>query len=194
MNAVTELERSEMTHLQPSPADLLARFCLKSSSIKIWLVTGGRGAGKTTWCSALVQAARQAGLTTGGFLTPAVYANGRKQSFSLLNLLTDENRPFAQLQTGQATVGCWQFDDAVLAWGNQIAQDSTAADVVVIDELGPLEFEQGRGFQTAMGLLDASAFRCAFVIVRPELLAAAQSRWPQADVVTIGEDVHDCCT
>ena len=51
---------------------------------------------------------------------------------------------------GDNTVGCWHMDEAVLAWGNQIIAGLKDEDVIIIDELGPLELEDGYGYQQAL--------------------------------------------
>jgi len=55
----------------------------------------------------------------------------------------------------------------------------------VVDELGPLEFEEGRGWLTGLAAVDCGAFTAAVVVVRPRLLAEARRRWPGAEVVEV---------
>ena len=74
------------------------------------------------------------------------------------------------------------MDEAVFAWGNQIISGLKDEDVIIIDELGPLELEDGYGFQEALHLLDEGRYRTAFVVVRPALLPLAQLRWSNSQV------------
>lgn len=58
-------------------------------------------------------------------------------------------------------------------------------DLLVIDELGPLEFEQDSGWQAGLQTIDTREFAIGLVVVRPELLAKALMRWPDAYMVEI---------
>jgi hypothetical protein len=51
---------------------------------------------------------------------------------------------------------------------------------LVIDELGPLEFNQGKGLVSALTLIDAQRYNLSFVVIRPSLLQLAKTRWPWA--------------
>jgi hypothetical protein len=51
--------------------------------------------------------------------------------------------------------------------------------------VGPLELEEGYGYQEALRLLDEGRYRAALVVVRPALLALARVRWPQAQVLDL---------
>jgi hypothetical protein len=48
-----------------------------------------------------------------------------------------------------------------------------------------LEFEQERGWLSAFDTLQQAQFQVALVVIRPELLYAAFSRWPDAFLVEI---------
>jgi len=55
--------------------------------------------------------------------------------------------------------------------------------MLIVDELGPLEFEAEVGWSAGMKALDSRAFQVALVTIRPELLKVARQRWPFAGVV-----------
>lgn len=89
---------------------------------------------------------------------------------------------------GESTVGCWQLDKSVLAWGNEILAGLKNEQIVVIDEIGPLELEAGDGFREALALLDEKRYRAALVVVRPALLPLARLRWPLAQAVDLNKE------
>ena len=68
-------------------------------------------------------------------------------------------------------------------------QDLKDEDVIIIDELGPLELEEGYGYQQALHLLDEGRYRKAVVVVRPSLLPLARVRWPAAQGVSVTGEV-----
>lgn len=166
----------------PAPRELVARWgSLPAGSLA--LLTGGRGAGKTRWCEALARAARGARLVVVGVLSPPVLADGEKRGIDLLDLATGGRRPLAERARpglpGTAGLG-WRFDPEALAAGNSALERVGACDLLLVDELGPLELGRASGFTAAFGLLDARRYDLAVVVVRPALLAAARERWREA--------------
>lgn len=153
---------------------------------RIVIVSGGRGAGKTSFCQVLVKAARSAGLVVAGLVSPAVFAQGGKTAIDLSDLASTETRRLAERARADApgTAGLgWRFDPAALEWGNQVLQAAAASDLLVIDELGPLEFHAQSGLSAAFATIEDGRHRQVIVVVRPELIAAARLRWPGAIVV-----------
>lgn len=166
----------------PAPEALVAALgALPPGSLAV--LTGGRGAGKTRWCEALARAARGAGLSARGLLSPPVLAGGEKTGIDLLDLSTGERRRLAERARvdlpGTAGLG-WRFRPEALEAGNALLGSVEACDLLLVDELGPLEFVRGSGFIAAFGLLDARRFGLAIVVVRPALVGAARARWPGA--------------
>jgi nucleoside-triphosphatase THEP1 len=91
---------------------------------------------------------------------------------------TGERRHLAQT-TGSArgpTVGKWRFHSDALDWGADILRCATPCDVLVIDELGPLELTRNLGWTVACDVLRAGGYRTAVVVVRPTLMDAARDR------------------
>jgi hypothetical protein len=156
----------------------------------LFIVTGERRAGKTTFCHYLVELARGAGWQVAGILSLPVFANEQKITIEAQDLRTGQRRRLAiwrrieHAPAGPHTSG-WCFDPAVLTWGNRVLQAACPCDLLIIDELGPLEFERGEGWLAGLSIIDAGNYRWGLVVIRPELLTAGQKRWPTAEVVTI---------
>mgnify|MGYP001077632399 FL=1 len=152
----------------------------------VTIVTGPPGSGKTTLCREIAAAARRSGRDVAGVLSPAVFAGAVKTGIEAADLRTGEVRALARLRDlrGGAALerGRWAFDEAALAWGNARLARSTPCDLLVVDELGPLEFEQGRGWTAGLAAVDSGAYGAALVVVRPGLLERARARWPGAEV------------
>ncbi|MBN1265553.1 MAG: ATP-binding cassette domain-containing protein [Anaerolineales bacterium] len=163
---------------------ILERSC---DTPQLVVVTGLSGAGKTTWCREMVKHAKAKGLTVGGLLSPAVFEEGRKTGIDLIDLVSGEQRPLAKLR-GETVSGVgtaqWDLDPEVIAWGDAILTEQPDCDILVLDELGPLEFFRKEGFLSGLALIDQKQFRAAFVVVRSSLLPFAQQRWPYAHIVT----------
>ena len=174
-------------------ASLIHLFTLPSGSLL--LLTGPRGSGKTGWCQNLFRLAQIRGLRVGGVISPALLQDGRKTGIALQLLPEKEERVLARSRTAANSPSWsknWHIDETVLAWANRHLARVGEVDVLIIDELGPLEFEFGRGLQNAFPLLDERRYGLAAVVVRPSLLPRAQKRWPWARIITLPESaVHD---
>ncbi len=77
----------------------------------------------------------------------------------------------------------WAFDEEAMAWANQTLAESDVSDLLVIDELGPLEFFQNKGLTAGMAKLDVGDYKVAAVVIRSALLPQALQRWPNAIIV-----------
>ncbi len=153
-----------------------------------WIITGARGAGKTSLCRQIVHEYKQRGISVAGILSHAHLEGGRKTGITLQNLLDDECRllgSLAPLRNYSLRVGCWYFSEEVLAWGNECLQAAADHDLVVFDECGFLELLYGQGFSAGMDLFDRQSYRLGLVVVRPELSQIAQRRWPHAFVHSV---------
>jgi nucleoside-triphosphatase len=154
------------------------------------IVTGDRGAGKTTFCTRLIELARSGGRSIGGVLSPAVVVAGEKISIDVIDLGTSERRRLADrfntTNRGPNTQR-WSFHAESMTWGDDVLRAATPCDVLLVDELGMLEFERGQGWQAGLAAIDAQDYRLGVVVIRPELLAIAQQRWPQARVIRINQ-------
>jgi nucleoside-triphosphatase len=163
------------------------------------LVTGPSGTGKTTWCQSVVSFAREEGWSIAGLMSPPVMVDGRKAGIDLYDLQSDRRRRLATrtdsilagreaMPPGGVTVGDWSFDPRTLRWGNDILANIANPDLLIVDELGPLEFRQQQGLQAAMRLIDAWRCNLICVAIRPSLIGAARMRWPWSHILVVGED------
>lgn len=152
----------------------------------LFIVTGSQGAGKTTFCSCLIEAAREAGWKPAGLLSHPVFEGHLRSAIDTENLGTGEIRNLAT-RSSTPTAGSkhWQFLPEALDWGNQVLASSTPCDLLVVDELGPLEFEHGKGWQAGIEAVSSQQYAIALVVIRAEMLGEALLRWPEANLVEI---------
>jgi nucleoside-triphosphatase len=154
------------------------------------IVTGDRGAGKTGFCTRLIELARSAGWQIAGVLSLAVFEHGEKIGIDVIDLRTNERRRLAD-RFNPAHYGPhtprWSFHAEAVAWGNAVLNAASPCDLLVVDELGPLEFERGEGWQAGLAAIAARNYRWGVVVIRPELLGVALQRWPPARVIEISD-------
>ncbi|MEW6717362.1 MAG: nucleoside-triphosphatase [Chloroflexota bacterium] len=170
-----------MHDLLNSPDSLLASFASENEPGRLIIVTGPSGSGKTHWCLALADYARSLGVDVGGLVSPAVQEAGLKTGIELLDLRSGARRRLAvrraESVTGPITED-WHFDNEALRWGNAVLVRSKKCQLLILDELGPLELLQGVGLTVGLRLVSARRYRLACVVVRLSLLSKAQALWP----------------
>ncbi len=150
------------------------------------IVTGLSGAGKTTWCRRLADLAKRQGLEVTGILSPGIFQNNRKIGIGVKDLHTGEQHQLAKLrgdEDAELATPRWSFDPEILAWANEQLSRSPAGDLLIIDELGPLEFLRGEGLMAGIEHIDSTQYKVACVVVRSSLLPKALHRWPHAVVI-----------
>jgi len=151
------------------------------------IITGALERGKTTLCGQLAMLAREAGWEVRGVLSPAVFAAGRKVGIDLVNLSSGERRPLAHRDRPADGVRTerWNFIKEATEWGNTILSASAPCDLLIVDELGPLELVRGEGLLSGLTAIDGDNYCLAVVVIRPALLKIALERWSAAEVVEI---------
>jgi len=160
---------------------------------QIWMLTGERGVGKTTFCRALASHARLAGWNVGGLITSAILTGEGKTGILAENIKTGDTRPLASLNQDppfNLLVGKWYFDPSIISWGNQVIRDSVPCELLIIDEFGLLEFHLHQGWWGSVDVLQRKEYRVALLVVRPELQETAQGIFNFSDSLLL-EDPHN---
>ncbi len=155
------------------------------------VLTGGRGSGKTTLCRRLIERKTNEGWQVTGLLSPARFEGDKKTGIQAQAIQTGETYLLASQIPGEISglkFGEWEFDSTVLAWGNQVLQRSTPTDLLIVDELGPLEFKLATGWMSAFDVLAHDLYRAALVVVRPECLDDARTRLVVAGIIDTSTD------
>jgi nucleoside-triphosphatase len=170
------------------PASLLVSiFSQEVKTPELLILTGNKGAGKTAWCLELIDEAFQRRFRVSGLVSPAVMNGRQKVGIDLMDVHNGEGRRLAVLRAdgsqkntkerGLSTMD-WIFDPSVIAWGNQILERLDFSELLVLDELGPLELVEGKGLTAGLKCIDDRRYQIACVVIRPALLANAVERWP----------------
>jgi nucleoside-triphosphatase THEP1 len=161
---------------------------------RVILLSGPRGAGKTTVLQKLLAMIKGGGTDVAGILSLPVEEAGAKIAIDGIDLRSGETRRLAIRNTGasgQWITRQWLFDAEAMRWADRVLEDSTPCDLLVIDELGVLEFERGQGWLAGIKAIDDGRYRAAIVVIRPELLVEAQRHWNKATIIETTQEKRD---
>ena len=142
----------------------------------ILLWTGPKHSGKTTGLREVVRLCRRAGLAVAGIAAPGVYENGALAGFDVEDLSTGRRETFLRRGGSGAagSVGEYALHEEGVRLGRRALSDAATreADLVVVDELGPLEFASG-GWRDAVDRLARRRAAALLLVVREALVARA---------------------
>lgn len=115
---------------------------------RVLAVTGRPGIGKTTLVLSIAERARSLGCRVGGVVTPDVRsASGQRWGFKLRDLSTGTEHILASVDSSGPRIGRYRLDPAADSFLKEaITRASRDSDLIVIDEIGPMELSL-RGFR-----------------------------------------------
>jgi nucleoside-triphosphatase len=155
----------------------------------LWIISGGRGVGKTTFCQKLVEQAKQSKWEIAGILSPAVLVHCEKVAIDAVDLRSGMRCRLAQRTRndlpGSTHTSAWHFNDEALAWGNDVFKNATPCDLLVVDELGPLELENRLGWMAALEAIHSRAYQLCLLVLRPELVGGFRKQWPDFRLIEL---------
>jgi nucleoside-triphosphatase THEP1 len=138
---------------------------------RIAVVSGPRNSGKTAYLRFLASRAGEQGLRVDGWLSVAE-TGGRKERYFLEALASGQRRLVAAREPifrHSLRAGAYHFDPDAFREAREIVQRAAAADLLVIDEFGPLE-TAGGGFSEILRSLLATYRGILVISVRSSLL------------------------
>ncbi len=157
---------------------------------RIILLSGEIQTGKTNLSREVAQHYKEAGFKVAGLVSPAVFEGGEKTAIEVLNLISGERQLLAVLRKNHHTyleTKRWSFFPKVVAWGNQVLQNAVPCELLIVDELGPVEFIHGEGWLNGFCAIDSYQYQAALVVIRPSLIPQALERWTGARVINLSD-------
>jgi nucleoside-triphosphatase THEP1 len=143
------------------------------STSSVIVIVGPSGAGKSTLCGRLIHEAARRGIGVGGVVARTRLCDGLVDGLDVVNVATGERRPLAEFDrpTGGPVTGRWHFHEAAFADGLNWCRQVPPGALFVVDEIGPLELVQQRGWAPLVPVLAAHAGPVV-VVVRPAFAEA----------------------
>ncbi|MDR3136852.1 MAG: nucleoside-triphosphatase [Coriobacteriales bacterium] len=153
------------------------------------ILSGASGTGKTSKLLQLVDVAQSQGIQVVGVLCPAVFTGAQKSGIDALLLPSGHRRPLARRRdtAGEGEHGlCWDFEQQTMAVVNRHLHASRG-DLLLIDEVGPLELLYAEGFAEAVRVLEKRLYVSALAVVRPTLVVDAKRRFGRSVVIDVAQ-------
>lgn len=155
------------------------------------IVCGRSGSGKTSYCRATIERATRAGHDVAGILGLSDPPDGERMHIIAHDLRTGVGRPLADVEPAIGATslrsGRWWFNAETIAWANQVLHNACPCDLLVVDEIGPLELRDEEGLCEGLRALDRREYGEAIVTTRPSLLRSLCERWPWASVLMLDQ-------
>lgn len=130
------------------------------------ILTGGVGTGKTGALGRILEQLRLRGIEADGFICRRVLADDRHVGYVLVGLRDGRRIPFLRRAEAAAerAVGPWAMAEAGTEAAAEIIRASDPGSLLVVDELGPWELEDGGHWPALLEVLDQPGRRFLFVI------------------------------
>jgi len=146
----------------------------------IFLITGNIQGGKTSFLTELIELLRKSSLSVGGFLAPGSFESGLRSGFRLKNIVSGDELEMASTKETDAWIKYrrfWFNPDAFTLGREWICESLKAdPDVIVIDEVGPME-QEGSGWSETLEFLKSSSIPVQLWSVREKLCGEVMEHW-----------------
>jgi nucleoside-triphosphatase THEP1 len=156
----------------------------------ICILSGEEYVGKSTLCKRIIEDGKQRNIFVSGIRSELEIVNNQRKAINSFDIKTGEMMNLAVYSPGwdkEKPERKWKFNIEAMKWGNDVLRRSLPADLLIIDEIGYLEFEKGEGWNECFKLLDSDQFKLALVVIRPELLALVKKRYENLSIYILKE-------
>jgi len=139
--------------------------------IMIFIVTGPVHSGKTTLVKQVFNKLKEQGVQISGFLSERISQGREIAGYDLFDLKTEKSKPFVRKQGKREgeRVGPFFLIPQVLAEAKEIILQGKKTDVLVVDEVGPLELS-GKGVWPALENVLQRPPKCMLLVAREDIL------------------------
>lgn len=168
----------------------------KNETLKLIVITGGVGAGKTTFTGKIVSHLQSAGITIAGFLARGNETAGEPRSGYFLTdiasgdgyLLCSSNVAPVQVSTGK-----YYFFPGVIDWGINLLENGlkNGAEVMVMDEIGPLELIRHQGWRPALDSIVSIYRGTLILVIRESLLGEFAGQFTITPALILNPSIQD---
>jgi nucleoside-triphosphatase THEP1 len=170
-----------------SSQSLLDRFTdYEKSRPAVFIITGRVNEGKTTLVREIVSKLQSDGLHVSGLFSPGNTNDSNRNSYNVEDISTHSGKLLCSANPLHMAYrqGRYYFSEEGVLFGNKILIDSLnePADLIVTDELGPLEIND-KGWAPAINKLLQSSTVPHLWVVRENLVNAMTRKWNVGRVI-----------
>jgi len=153
-----------------SRANVAGNVSMLCAENKCILWVGDKHAGKTTAAIKLIVCLQHQGYTAGGILAPSIYQDDQLIGFDIVDIQNDVRVPLAVRDEKSLETVPYKYNKEGLELGYAALSpaENEAADLVIVDEYGPLELD-GKGWRGDTDRLLEQSYPPVFLVVRREV-------------------------
>jgi len=163
---------------------------------RLVIITSEINSGKTATLEKISNTLKAKNISVGGFLSIADYKQGEKDTYNLKNIATDEEVPLAtqrrfytNITIGKYYFGKYYFYQQAFEKANDWLTDTREFDVIIIDEVGPLEMRGGGFYELLTNLFQD--FKGVFIVaVRTEILEEFRIKFPHPETAIFATNTN----
>jgi nucleoside-triphosphatase len=134
----------------------------------IIVLTGAPGVGKTTVVLHVAQALKQRGVNVGGVVSRELRTNNARTGFEFIDLATNDRDLLASVTGNGPRVGKYFVNLSGCRFAaDRLAEALINSEVVICDEIGPMELKSKEFVETVKNILEAD--RNAIVVIHQKL-------------------------
>jgi len=158
----------------------------------IFILAGEVGSGKTTLLKKIVGELEIRGIKTDGFLSERIADGEETAGYDLFDMRKRTRIPFLRRngRVGWQKVGPYFVLPAGLSEAEGIIARSGRPELLIVDEVGPLELE-GKGLWPALSRVLADPGRRCFLVVRTGVLADCLKKFKEPPVEIFETKTND---
>lgn len=159
-----------MDFLSPEESSLLEFL---HSGKRILIITGEVNSGKTTTVERVIALLTKNGISVGGFYSKGIFDGDKKVGFNIVDIKSGELTQFASITANEKYLlkqGRYFFNPVVFDECNVKIKNSFESEVIIIDEIGPIELKEMGFYLIVSSLITNFGGKLIFVIRESEVL------------------------
>jgi len=171
----------------------------KKPGRRIYILSGGKGTGKTIFAKNIAGEMKLKGFPVGGILAERVMEGSETRGYDLIDIETGRRDVFLRQDEEKWTekIGRFKINTQGLEFGNSVLDPGNQERnrLVIIDEIGRLELEN-RGWAPALDKLILSPVINILITVRDDFAEAVIRKWNISDPLlfkVLETDPHEVC-
>ncbi len=182
----------EQRHVLRHPIESLSRLLVVArdrlsiienafhSGGNVFILTGDKRSGKTSFLSDCLQTLKKENIRVGGILSPAVHDGTTRIGFDVMDILSQTRVPLCRTTHNPDNIklGDYYFHPNGIRFGNNALSLNGigSCELVIIDEVGPLELD-GKGWAESLDKIIPELTSPLLIVVRESLIKAVSNRW-----------------